>query len=128
MDKALFQSWLDRYIAAWQSYDAEAIGDLFSGNVEYRYHPWDQPVRGREAVVRDWVDNRDAEGSWRAGYTAFAVGGDDAVATGTSDYMTDDRSGVDRTYHNVFLCRFDADGRCSSFTEYFMEQPKKSAS
>jgi ketosteroid isomerase-like protein len=128
MDKPLFQAWLDRYLEAWRSYDPAAIGDLFSENVEYRYHPWDDPVRGREAVVRDWVDNRDAEGSWRANYTAHSVEGDLAVATGTSDYLTDDRSAVDRTYHNVFLCRFDADGRCSSFTEYFMQEPKPSAS
>jgi ketosteroid isomerase-like protein len=128
MDKALFQAWLDRYLEAWQSYDATAIGDLFSENVEYRYHPWDDPVRGREAVVRDWVDNRDAEGSWRASYRAHSVDGDLAVATGTSDYLTDDRSAVDRTYHNVFLCRFDTDGRCSSFTEYFMQEPKAAVS
>jgi ketosteroid isomerase-like protein len=125
MDKRLFQGWLDRYVAAWQSYDAAAIGDLFSADATYRYHPWDaEPVRGRDAIVTDWVDNRDAEGSWRASYTAVACDGDACVATGTSDYLTEDRASVDKTYHNVFITRFDGDGRCSDFTEYFMEQPK----
>ena len=32
------QAWLDRYIAAWQTYDPDAIGDLFSEDAEYRYH------------------------------------------------------------------------------------------
>jgi ketosteroid isomerase-like protein len=125
MDKGLFQGWLERYVEAWRSYDPAAIGDLFSSDVEYRYHPWDpEPVRGREALVKDWVDNKDAPGSWRASYSATVCDGDVCVATGTSDYLTEDGATVDKTYHNVFVCRFDGDRRCSSFTEYFMQQPK----
>ena len=127
MDKERFQQWLDRYIEAWRSADRATISDLFADDVEYRYHPWDEPIRGREAVVKDWVDNPDEPGSWRASYSAEAVDGDLAVATGTSEYLTDDRSSVDKLYYNVFICRFDADGRCSSFTEYFMQEPKQTS-
>ena len=37
----------------------------------------------------------------------------------------DDGSGgkVKREYHNVFLLRFDADGRCAEFTEQFQLRP-----
>ena len=35
------QAWLDRYVAAWAAYDAAAIGDLFSEDARYRYHPSD---------------------------------------------------------------------------------------
>jgi hypothetical protein len=126
MDKRLFQDWLDRYIKAWQSYDSVAIGDLFTETATYRYHPWDaDAVRGREAIVKDWVDNRDEAGSWRATYSAYACDGDTCIATGTSEYLTEDRSDVSKRYHNVFLCRFDTDGRCADFTEYFMEEPKR---
>ena len=46
------QRWLDRYVAAWRSYDVDEIGDLFAADAVYRYHPWDEdPVRGREAIV-----------------------------------------------------------------------------
>jgi len=120
------QHWLDRYVAAWKSYDGAAIGDLFSANAEYRYHPWDEPVRGREAIVADWIapngnaSSRDAEGTYDAAYEAWAVDGDRAVAVGTSDYFTDaSRTTRDRRYHNVYLLEFDADGRCRSFTENY---------
>ena len=43
MDRAKVQAWLDGYVAAWKSYDPAAIGDLFSADVEYRYHPLDGP-------------------------------------------------------------------------------------
>jgi len=112
-----FARWLDAYIEAWRTYDPDAIGSLFSADAEYRYHPWDEPLRGRDAIVADWLANRDAPGSWSAEYHPWAVDGDRGVATGISRYPAEDR-----TYHNVFLCRFDADGRCREFTEVFAKQ------
>jgi hypothetical protein len=126
MTRADVQRWLDRYVAAWKSYDEAEIADLFSTDAEYRYHPWDEPVRGREAIVADWIapdgsaSSRDAEGTYDAAYDAWAVDGDRAVAVGTSDYFTDaSRTTRDRRYHNVYLLEFDAEGRCRSFTENY---------
>ena len=51
MEKADVSRWLDDYVQAWKSYDRDAIGALFSDDVSYRYHPYDEPIRGREAVV-----------------------------------------------------------------------------
>jgi hypothetical protein len=120
------QRWLDRYVAAWKSYDPVAIGDLFSADAAYRYHPWTERVRGREAIVADWLAptgnaaSRDAEGTYDAAYEVWAVEADRAVAVGTSDYFTDaTRTTRDRRYHNTYLLEFDADGRCRSFTENY---------
>lgn len=121
------QRWLDRYVAAWRSYDPVAIGDLFSEDAEYRYHPWDEPVRGRAEIVRAWVapegneSERDEPGSWDAEYEPYAVDGDRAVAVGLSRYFTRDET-PERRYHNSFLLRFDGEGRCRSFTEFFVEE------
>ena len=119
MDRDGVQRWLDGYIEAWRSYDPEAIGSLFTDDVEYRYRPWDEPVRGRDAVVASWTGDPDEPGTWDAAYDAWAVDGDRAVAVGTSDYPRDGRR-----YHNVFLLEFDADGRCRRFTEVFALQPQ----
>jgi ketosteroid isomerase-like protein len=110
--------WLQDYIAAWRSYDAAAIGALFADDAEYRYHPWDEPVRGRDAIVADWLANRDDPGTWDAEYEPWAVDGERVVATGTSRYVAtgDDPA---RTYHNVFLIEVDGSGRATSFTEVF---------
>jgi ketosteroid isomerase-like protein len=126
------QAWLDRYVEAWQRYDREQIVELFSDDAEYRYHPWDAPVRGRDAIVEDWLNpggdpaQRDKPGTVEAAYHPFAVDGDVAVATGTSTYYTDaSRAAVDKRYHNAYLIEFDASGRCRSFTEFFMKEPTK---
>jgi hypothetical protein len=123
------QRWLDRYVEAWISYDEGAIGDLFSVDAEYRYHPWDEPEVGRQTIVDDWLapagstSERDEKGTYRAAYRPWLVDGDRAVAVGTSDYFRDEAQTVlDRRYHNAFLLEFDAEGRCRSFTEYFIAE------
>ena len=72
------QAWLDRYLDAWRTYDPQKIADLFSEDAEYRYHPWDEPERGRETIVRGWLEpagnasDRDAPGSYDADYEPYA--------------------------------------------------------
>jgi hypothetical protein len=130
MDHGAAQEWLDRYVAAWLSYDPEAIGALFSDDVTYRYHPSDEPTVGREAVVASWLgesdeegaSTRDQPGTYDASYSPVAVDGDVVVATGTSSYRETPDGPVTRIYDNCFVMRFDDAGRCSDFTEYYVKR------
>ena len=63
MDRAGAQTWLDSYVAAWLSYDADDIAALFSDDISYRYHPYDDPVVGRDAVVASWLGESDPDGA-----------------------------------------------------------------
>ncbi len=132
MDREGARAWLDRYVAAWRSYEREQVADLFSPDVAYRYHPYDEPVVGREAVVASWLgegapsddaSGRDAPGTYDASYSPVAVDGDTVVATGRSTYRDTPGGPVVQVYENCFVIRFDADGRCREFTEYFIERP-----
>jgi len=131
MDHAAAQDWLDRYVRAWLTYEPGQIGELFSEDVEYRYHPYDDPVVGREAVVASWLgdtsepgaSSRDEPGTYEASYAPVAVDGEVVVATGTSSYREDPGGPVVRVFHNCFVMRFGPDGRCREFTEYYMKRP-----
>ena len=118
--------WLQKYVAAWRSYDPEAIGALFREDAEYRYHPYDDPVRGRSAIVASWLEEgqRDEPGTWDAHYDLIALDGNVAVATGTSTYLSTPDGAIDRVYYNNFVLELDDDGRCKSFIEYYMEKPR----
>jgi ketosteroid isomerase-like protein len=113
------QTWLDAYIEAWRSYDADAIGALLSEDATYAYHPYDEPERGRETIVSNWLGDRDEPGSWEASYAPLLIDGDRAVATGETRYSDG------RTFSNLFVMRFDDEGRCREFVEWFMEHPAK---
>ncbi|MCD6016287.1 MAG: SgcJ/EcaC family oxidoreductase [Solirubrobacterales bacterium] len=131
MDRGDVERWLDDYVSAWKSYDRDQIAGLFAEDVEYRYHPHDKPVRGRDSVVAAWrgegdfpgESSRDEEGIYDGSYRAVAVDGDLAVAVGTSTYTDGPGGSVAEVYDNCFLIRFAADGRCREFTEWFMKRP-----
>jgi ketosteroid isomerase-like protein len=122
MDRADVSRWLDRYVAAWKSGERAEIESLFSEDASYRYHPYDEPIVGRAAIADSWFEEPDEPGSFDASYECYAAEGEAAVAIGTSTYL-DAAGDVDRVYDNVFVLRFDADGRCSDFTEWFMKRP-----
>jgi ketosteroid isomerase-like protein len=122
VERAQVAEWLRRYVEAWTAYDRDRIGDLFSEDAEYRYHPYDEPVRGRDAIVESWFEEPDEPGTFEARYEPIAIDGDVAVAVGTSTYRDADRT-VDRIYHNAFVLRFDGEGRCREFTEWYLKQP-----
>jgi ketosteroid isomerase-like protein len=131
MNHATAQDWLDRYVEAWMSYDPDNISSLFSEDIAYRYHPYDEPIAGRDAVVASWLgqsasgdaSTRDAPGTYGAEYSPVAVDGDTVVATGTSQYRETPEGPIVRTYENCFIMRFDDEGRCCEFTEYYIRRP-----
>ena len=128
VDKTEVDRWLQAYVEAWKSYDRDQIGELFADDVKYRYHPYDDPVEGRDAVVRSWLGDadasaRDKEGTYDASYRAVAVDGDLAVATGSSSYLSEPGGPVQKVYDNCFVMRFDSAGRCREFTEWYVQRP-----
>jgi ketosteroid isomerase-like protein len=132
VDRNDVDRWLDAYVEAWKSYDREQIAALFSADIAYRYH---EPVQGRDDIVRSWLgedepagaSSRDAEGTYDATYRTVAVDGDVAVATGNSSYRDAPGGPVSRVFDNCFVMRFDADGRCREFTEWYVERPRSGA-
>ncbi len=127
------QAWLDAYVEAWRTYDPDRIRALFSEEVAYRYHPYDEPVVGADAVVASWLGESDDEGSSSrdapdtvdARYIPVAVDGDTVVASGTSSYRHEPGGPIERVYDNCFLMKFDDDGRCREFTEFYLRRPTR---
>jgi hypothetical protein len=132
VERSDVKTWLDAYVAAWKSYDREEIAALFSEDVRYRYHPYDDPIEGRDSVVESWLgegeheeaSTPDPEGTYDAAYEPVAVDGEVAIATGSSTYLTEPGGAVDKVYDNCFVMRFSDDGRCREFTEWFMKRPR----
>jgi ketosteroid isomerase-like protein len=115
------QRWLDAYVDAWRTYDPASIGALFAEDAIYAYHPYDEGeevLRGREAIVADWLEERDEPGTWEASYRPLVIEGSRAVAEGTTSYTNGD------FYWNLWTLRFDEQNRCAEFVEWFMVRPR----
>jgi hypothetical protein len=111
--------WLAAYSKAWETYDPQAIGDLFSADGAYYYYPYDDPTRGREAIVESWLESPDPSGRYNGEYHPVVVEGNRAAAQGRSRYFAEDGTTLEREYRNLFLLTFDDEGRCSEFREWY---------
>lgn len=125
MDRDDVQAWLDRYIELWRNPNGAAIGELFAEAVTYRHGAYAPTIRGRQALVEHWLSDADPDGSWTADWKVEMVAGDLAAASGETTYHDNAREGYPGTYSNVFLLRFDAEGRCVDFREWWMPAPRR---
>jgi ketosteroid isomerase-like protein len=121
MERQQFQAWLDGYVEAWKTYDEAKIGALFADDVEYRYHPKEEPIRGRAAVVSSWLGGKDDPGTYAAHYAPVAIDGETHVAAGNSEYFDGPGGPLQNEFFNVYICRFNDRGECTSFTEYWIQ-------
>jgi len=119
--------WLSNYVDAWKSYDPKAISDLFSEEAHYYHSPYSEPIEGREAIVANWLDDRDKAGTYSGEYRMVAYNGNVAVANGRSSYFESDGKTLVREYDNIFVMEFDDLGKCKVFKEWYMKRPDNKA-
>jgi uncharacterized protein (TIGR02246 family) len=112
------RTFVEGYVRAWNSNDPAEIGALFTQDAAYYTEPYSQPWRGRDEIVRQWLDHRDEPGETEFRWQPLTVGPDVAVVQGETFYRT-----PPRTYSNLWVIRLDAEGRCSEFTEWWMRHP-----
>ena len=112
--------WLEAYRVAWEQKDADAAAALFADGATYRSNIFEEPYEGREGVRRYWqtVTATQEDVRVRVG-KPFADG--DRVAAEFWTTMRND--GADVTLPGCLLLRFDEDGLCRSFREYWHFQP-----
>jgi uncharacterized protein (TIGR02246 family) len=112
------QAWVERYVQAWNSNDPATIGSLFTEDAAYYTEPYSQPWRGRDEIVRQWLDRKDEPGDIQFRWHPLTVTPEVAVVQGTTVYRD-----PPRTYSNLWVIRLDAEGRCTEFTEWWMQHP-----
>lgn len=117
IDASTVAGWVDRYLHAWQSNDSTEVGSLFADDALYYTGPFDEPWRGRDAIVQGWLDRQDTPGSTTLRYHVLATTADTAIVRGWTHYHNPPRE-----YSNIWLIRFDESGRCREFTEWWMER------
>ena len=102
IDHAFAETLLERFGAAWQSFDGDAWVDLFTDDVEFREDPFEPPIVGHNAVrayllnaaglqeqveftaERHWVIDPTILVAWHASYVAR----DNRAAVRLAGFMT----------------------------------------
>ena len=123
MEKAEVDRWLRAYVEAWKTYDGEQIGDLFSEDVQYRYHPYDEPVLGRAELVRSWLGEASDPGTSDPGTSDPGTSDPGTSDSGASDSGASDRDKpgtYDAAYRAVAV---DGDVAVATGTSTYLSGP-----
>ena len=103
------------YESAWRTAGTEALGDVFAPEVVYLPSPWAQPVSGLAELARFWEASRDGpDEAFELRSEVVAVDGAVAVVRVSVDYQ----DVVSGRWRDLWVLRFDGEGRCSSFEEW----------
>ncbi|HEV3474513.1 MAG TPA: nuclear transport factor 2 family protein [Actinomycetota bacterium] len=118
LTRAVVEAWLERYVRAWDSNDPADITALFTDDARYFTAPHRDPWVGPDTIAAKWIRRKDEPGTWTFRSEILGVDGDLAFVRGWTTYMNDP------DYSNLWVIRLDGNGKCSEFTEWWMEVDK----
>jgi uncharacterized protein (TIGR02246 family) len=112
------RAWVEGYVRASSANDPAGIGDLFTEDAAYYTEPYSESWRGRDEIVRRWLERKDEPGETEFRWHPLVVTAEVTVVQGTVAYHH-----PPRVYSNLWVIRLDPDGRCDEFTEWWMQHP-----
>jgi hypothetical protein len=117
-----FAAWTARYEELWRTPGTGELSRLFAPEATYRHSPFASPVVGLANIAEDWEREREGpDEPFEMTSEVVAVDGDLAVARIEVTYGPP----VDQRFLDLWLVRFDGEGRCVSFEEwpFWPDQP-----
>jgi ketosteroid isomerase-like protein len=114
MDRDYLTAWVDRYERAWRAPGTAALGELFTEDASYSQGPYREPVQGLPAIAEMWEAERDGpDEAFTMESWVVAVDGDTGVVRAEVRYGSPAQE-----YRDLWIIRFDANGRCRQFEEW----------
>ncbi len=111
------ETWMEGYLEAWETGDADDITALFSPDAVYDPQTADGELHGHEEIVDWWQDIDDTPGNWDFEWVPLVETEDLAVVTAVTRYNEPPAS-----YRNLFVIKFDEHDLCVDFTEWYIEE------
>ena len=96
---------------------ADELAGLFTEDAVYDPQTAGGEWEGIEEIVARWQEVDDDEDNWDFEWLPLVETDDLAIVTARTRYFEPELS-----YRNLFIIRFADDGRCSDFTEWYIEE------
>lgn len=114
-DRTAVHRWLAGYESAWRTSGTHGLSALFTADAIYLHSPYEEPVVGIHAIRNMWDHDREGPDEvFTLSTEIVAVEGDTAVVRADVQY----REPIRQEYRDLWLMRFDDDGRCAHFEEW----------
>lgn len=123
MTEAELSRWLDAYGRAWERQDPDAAASIFTEDGTYAWGPFNEPIRGREAIRAAWQHaTQGQQENIRFGYEVLAVTDERGIARWWAS-MTGRSTGRPVKMEGIFLVTLSPSGECEVFREWWNEDP-----
>ncbi len=127
MSPVALDGWLQSYGLAWQRKDPVAFSELFSAEAAYYWGPFREPQRGRQAIASAVRAAFSGQSEVHFKYWILAGSAAPFVAHWTCEF-TRICSGRRITIDGIFVLRFDNQGQCEEFREWWHSNEPESGS
>lgn len=118
---SMHKFWLDAYKAAWQSQNPAAIADLFGEQALYQISPFQEPLRGREAITAYWRGICETQQNVRFSYELFSVQDGLCVAHWWVNFQRV-KTGKIVELDGILVFSLAQDECCSTFREWYLKK------
>ena len=112
-------SWLEAYKQAWEGRDADAAARLFTEDATYHWGPFEEPLRGREAIRERWASAVAGQDEISFGHEPLAIGEDGRGLARWWVAFNVPEAGQRVRLEGIFQVALDDDGSCLEFLEWF---------
>jgi len=120
MDLHSLKSWLDSYGRAWETKNPEAAGVLFTEDASYQESPYDEPMRGRSAIVEYWSHVSRTQEDIHFNHEIIALTSHVATVHWTASF-TRTPSKAKVKLDGIFLLNFEGN-HCRSLREWWVRR------
>jgi SnoaL-like domain len=121
MKEESFNSWLEAYGRAWQTRDAHAAAALYTETATYQVTPFDEPIRGKLAILEYWQGVVSTEQDIEFGFEVLAVTESAGIARWWASFMRVPPA-LPTKLDGIFLIEMNDAGLCTSLREWWVKQ------
>lgn len=115
IDRAQVADWIEAYERVWRSEGTDALDQLFAAEADYSTGPYERAHLGLDAIKAMWESERAShDETFDMHSEIVAVEGDTGVVRVAVHYEEPRQ----QEYRDLWIVRFDADGRCVHFEEW----------
>jgi hypothetical protein len=115
MDRDELACWVDAYERLWRTPGTDGLSEIFSDDATYSPAPFADARRGLRAISELWESERLApDEEFDLDSEVVAMDGDTGVLRVEVRYGPP----RERLYRDLWIVRFDTDGRCTAFEEW----------
>ena len=118
MNREYVNKWINDFVNAWKQHDIDAVLDMFDGVQNYYEGPFSDPVSTRKDVELLWIDIKYQEiSSLEVDLIAIEEG---TCAMHWYLKYRDVRDGIIYEMDGTYEVRFDNNGRCIYFKQWWV--------